>query len=337
MLSRQSNGGIGRLDSYSDTSFTARPQPGPTVSNLPRARPPLFSVLDSPRPSQPTQSHSLHRRPAEAPLLADLPASEWKTGPSTSSAVNYGARAAQLLSPPSSSLAWSGSIIAQDPQVASGVGRDPSSKAVAADIASASSPSAVPSSTSSLAGSSSLQEAAWSRWVVVYGQASPRQEALLGVFGACGDLQELQEGGGNWVFLRYASPHEAERACELSGSLLGGSQMVAVSRLSAALALRLGVRLDGQGQLLQTGLDEVPATAPDHSRTYSSSSSLLGRGQARDGVAYRRPAASSAASSTASSSSSSSAAADEDIFLPPPRRPSICQQLMRYFFSYQQY
>jgi len=51
------------------------------------------------------------------------------------------------------------------------------------------------------------QEAAWSRWVVVFGQTSPRQEAsLLALFGACGDLQELQEGGNNWVFLRWVQP-----------------------------------------------------------------------------------------------------------------------------------
>ena len=92
---------------------------------------------------------------------------------------------------------------------------------------------------------------------------------------------------------------------------------MAVSRLSQALALRLGVRLDSQGQLC--GHEPPPAA--------SVGGSLLGRGRAGDGVPYRRvPAEPSPAPAPAEE--------EEAIFLPAPRRPSICQQLMRYFLSY---
>lgn len=82
-------------------------------------------------------------------------------------------------------------------------------------------------------------EAAWQRWVVVFGftnEFSSGVEKVLQEFQQFGDIDNyaLNNNNGNWLFIRFISPENASRAEQHNGSCLGSSnQMVGVIRLCA--------------------------------------------------------------------------------------------------------
>ena len=84
---------------------------------------------------------------------------------------------------------------------------------------------------------SAQNEAAWQRWVVVFGfsgTSSGIVERVLHEFQQFGDIDSysVRTNDGNWVFIRYNSPLDASRAAQHNGSCLGTSnQMIGVIRL----------------------------------------------------------------------------------------------------------
>jgi hypothetical protein len=76
----------------------------------------------------------------------------------------------------------------------------------------------------------------WQRWVVVFGYSLNGSgvglNRILQRFQEFGSIDKYNASNGNWVFLRYSTPKEAQHAERLNGSFLEGTQeMIGVIRL----------------------------------------------------------------------------------------------------------
>lgn len=113
-------------------------------------------------------------------------------------------------------------------------------------------------------------EASWLTWVIVSGippGTGSGSSATAGT-GCCSRTNEvllrMQEFGnivdhavseGNWMFVKYSSPFQAERASINPVLFLGPgtNTMLSVTRLNAPLARTLNLQIDGHGSLVIGG------------------------------------------------------------------------------------
>jgi len=97
----------------------------------------------------------------------------------------------------------------------------------------------------------------------VYGYPSgpARDAAVISAFQHCGKIEDVAESQGNWVFVKFASPLDAERAARMHGKLVNSGVMVAVERLTAHRASELNLRIrGGSGTLYVQDIVEDPLT-----------------------------------------------------------------------------
>ncbi|OQS07952.1 hypothetical protein THRCLA_00059 [Thraustotheca clavata] len=80
----------------------------------------------------------------------------------------------------------------------------------------------------------SLQAQEWGNdeqyWVTVFGFAAVDMEAILKHFQSMGDVTQYRYGRGNWLYVRYRTRLQAEKALSESGATLAGSVMIGVKR-----------------------------------------------------------------------------------------------------------
>ena len=93
----------------------------------------------------------------------------------------------------------------------------------------------------------------WRTWVVVFGFAAGDTTSALRVlqrFQQLGEVLEHRVGRGNWLFLRYATALQTEKARAQSGVLVSDGALVAVEAVTAESAERLGLLalLDGAAE-----------------------------------------------------------------------------------------
>ncbi|RHY92741.1 hypothetical protein DYB35_005352 [Aphanomyces astaci] len=103
-------------------------------------------------------------------------------------------------------------------------------------------PSSASSSTAAAAAPSSflfpsLQAQEWGHdqlyWITVFGFPLQDMDVVLSYFQTVGDVVQYRHGRGNWLYLRYQTRLQAERALFESGSTLGGRVMIGVKRCLA--------------------------------------------------------------------------------------------------------
>ncbi|ETV99427.1 hypothetical protein H310_08120 [Aphanomyces invadans] len=70
-------------------------------------------------------------------------------------------------------------------------------------------------------------------WVTVFGFPMQDMEVVLSYFQAIGNVAQYRHGRGNWLYLRYQTRLQAEKALIESGSTLGGRVMIGVKRCLA--------------------------------------------------------------------------------------------------------
>jgi hypothetical protein len=125
---------------------------------------------------------------------------------------------------------------------------------------------------------------------------------------------EQRAGQGNWLFLRYATRLQADKAVASgNGAVLPGGIMLGARRLDAASAVRMG--MDGSSSL---SLDLGMGTRP-MSPAIGAGGSLRGLQPLKD-IQHAGPA---------------DIIDDSDLLLEQPRhrRGNICQRLMRWLLS----
>ncbi|KDO24810.1 hypothetical protein SPRG_09643 [Saprolegnia parasitica CBS 223.65] len=67
-------------------------------------------------------------------------------------------------------------------------------------------------------------------WITVFGFSAVDMEAILKHFQSMGDAVQYRYGRGNWLYVRYRTRLQAEKALGESGSTLGGTVMIGVKR-----------------------------------------------------------------------------------------------------------
>ncbi|OQR94291.1 hypothetical protein ACHHYP_01536 [Achlya hypogyna] len=67
-------------------------------------------------------------------------------------------------------------------------------------------------------------------WITVFGFSAVDMETILRHFQSMGDAVQYRYGRGNWLYVRYRTRLQAEKALAESGSTLSGSVMIGVKR-----------------------------------------------------------------------------------------------------------
>lgn len=103
-------------------------------------------------------------------------------------------------------------------------------------------------------------------WIVVYGldaEACRDPVPVLVKYRAFGDIREHEVGRGNWLFVRYASRLQAEKALAQPAMLLdGGATLVAALRPTPDVAFKFGLHLNPDGSSLAASRSQLPP--PQH-------------------------------------------------------------------------
>ncbi len=165
-------------------------------------------------------------------------------------------------------------------------------------------------------------EAMWSCWVVVFGfDSSQPSSAILQRFQYSGDIVQQVRGAGNWLFLLFDSPLQAERASASKLLYLDSHVLAGVQQMNASLARLMNVSLSSDGQLQQgqsgEGVFDGEAQALLGAGIDSFQLRRRGRAQA---VEPGRPQA--------------EFDADGSLYIKPRRKKSICERIADYFWSY---
>ncbi|CAM9465506.1 unnamed protein product, partial [Chrysoparadoxa australica] len=85
----------------------------------------------------------------------------------------------------------------------------------------------------------------WENWVVVYGFPGDRMEAVFREFRQYGQVAAHKIGQGNWMFIRYTTRLQAEKAfASGNGLVIGGGIMLGVRKMDSEVASQLA--FDGQ-------------------------------------------------------------------------------------------
>jgi len=95
--------------------------------------------------------------------------------------------------------------------------------------------------------SSAIEQERWGRWVVAFGFNADTEEATITELKRCGKIKEHARAQGNWIFVRFETRLQAEKAICKNGTLLSPSVMLGVIRLDAQIAARLKFRLTPAG------------------------------------------------------------------------------------------
>ncbi|KAF0689531.1 Aste57867_19034 [Aphanomyces stellatus] len=83
----------------------------------------------------------------------------------------------------------------------------------------------------------SLQAQEWGcdevYWITVFGFPIQEMDAVFSYFQTLGDVVQYRYGRGNWLYVRYRTRLQAEKALHESGSTLGGRVMIGTKRCLA--------------------------------------------------------------------------------------------------------
>jgi len=137
------------------------------------------------------------------------------------------------------------------------------------------------------------------KWIMVYGFTTDGLDqgsiAILQVFQEDGDIEKHVIGKGNYIFIYFRQPHEADLALRRNGQPLGegSSVVIGVQRVTQELMDKMGHEIK-DGNIVQT-------TQFRAFRAFSA-------------IRY--------------------ATSDDDINLAPNRRQNICSWIIEMFFSY---
>lgn len=170
----------------------------------------------------------------------------------------------------------------------------------------------------------SEEELDWQRWVVVFGYSANGSgiglNRILQRFQEFGSIDKYNASNGNWVFVRYSTPKEAQSAERLNGSFLDGTQeMIGVIRLFGESSEKFRNMLrESEKPLGAIAAQQAPSSAVRNRGT---------TGKSRDAMvnaAYRqhlRP---------------DNGDVDEEIILraAPKKKKSICSKIYDFFFLY---
>mmetsp|Transcript_33503 Transcript_33503/g.105851 ORF Transcript_33503/g.105851 Transcript_33503/m.105851 type:complete len:306 (-) Transcript_33503:261-1178(-) len=172
----------------------------------------------------------------------------------------------------------------------------------------------------------------WATWVIVFGFQPGQAPAVLRYFQRFGDVVEHHRGGGNWLFLRYRTKLQAQKAVAQNGTTLGPNLMVAVAPLTPERARELGFDLDENGMAYADG-GVVPGMMPP---TTPSGGSVMFSPQHGSMRAKLRAAQEwGALDSSRKRYDALGANGDEDIMMAPAvKKRNICQRIMALLFNY---
>lgn len=146
--------------------------------------------------------------------------------------------------------------------------------------------------------------------------------SILQRFQQHGDIVHHRGGAGNWLFVRFSSPIQAERAAASRLVYLSSTSLAGVQVMTAQLAQQMNVTLGSDGWIatsegVQADGEEAGAgsylTAPDEL--------LLRRHR-------RQPERTGAPSEAAEEGEG------EGLYIRPKRRKSICERIIDYFWAY---
>jgi hypothetical protein len=177
-------------------------------------------------------------------------------------------------------------------------------------------------------------ENVWIFWILVVG-VSPSFDAasvgdVLRRFQEFGDIVDHACGRGNWVFVKFGSPQQAERASAVGSQFLNSSTMLSVQPMSSALARSMGLRIDSHGSLRQdpqavggagSAVDMVSGADRDGGSGDGDDREPLGGFSRIGGLGsgYRNVLDPNHR---------------EEYLRPPARSSNICRRLMQFFFSF---
>lgn len=155
----------------------------------------------------------------------------------------------------------------------------------------------------------SAEESMWPHWVVVFGfnpNAEPHSpcalQNILRIFQEFGDIEDYSKGSGNWLFIKYISPHEAERAVGMNGAFLSSTTIIGVNRVTPKIARDMNIVIGEDGRVRNQG---------------NRANGVMGR-ESASSSAFRR----------------SFDPQYEDIMRPPKRSKDICTRIFEYFMAY---
>lgn len=160
------------------------------------------------------------------------------------------------------------------------------------------------------------QEVLWSSWIMVFGFDTTQSPSnILQRFQAFGEIVQHRLGAGNWLFIRYYSPVQAERAACQHMTYLSSISMAGVQQMNSSLGRQMNLRLTEDGGLV----------TDDAAQTYWSNPEEL---------QLRRRQRGRVESVAQHSEVDAGSQEDDGLYLRPQRRKSVCEQLLDYFWAY---
>eukprot|EP01038_Epipyxis_sp_PR26KG_P005896 gene5896-8136_t len=182
-------------------------------------------------------------------------------------------------------------------------------------------------------------EAAWCTWVIVYGYsfAATSNHSIIKAFQKYGDIESYYPSTGNWIFIKYETPIQAERACHQNSTFLNPSTLIGVSQMNRRLANYMNVTLTRDGHLTSTdGTLNNANSNMDFDNTSNEQPNGIGLGGSslrmrskagQDGLLNSKKF-------EVPSGKDGFVGESDGLYLKPYRRKSICTRIMEYFFSY---
>eukprot|EP00981_Chlorochromonas_danica_P007977 scaffold1931_cov215-Ochromonas_danica.AAC.33 len=160
------------------------------------------------------------------------------------------------------------------------------------------------------------QEVLWSSWIMVFGFDTTQSPSnILQRFQTFGEIVQHRLGAGNWLFIRYYSPVQAERAACQHMTYLSSTSMAGVQQMNSSLGRQMNLRLTEDGGLV----------TDDAAQTYWSNPEEL---------QLRRRQRGRVESVAQHSEVDADSQEDDGLYLRPQRRKSVCEQLLDYFWAY---
>ncbi|CAM9423758.1 unnamed protein product, partial [Phaeothamnion confervicola] len=104
----------------------------------------------------------------------------------------------------------------------------------------------------------------WAEWVMVYGFHAAAASEVFRRFQGLGSVVEQRAGPGNWLFLRYATPLQADKVAAAGPyAMLSDHIMLGVQKLDDRTARRVGMTLADNGSVLLGGAAGTGAIPTD--------------------------------------------------------------------------
>lgn len=169
-------------------------------------------------------------------------------------------------------------------------------------------------------------DALWNSWIVIFGfSASHSVHGILQLFQEYGEIVQHRVGEGNWLFIRYAHPVQAERAASSHLVYLSSTSVVGVQQMSTALGKQLNVTLSADGWIQQPTFAHSAQETPASKAGEAARHPLL---LATENAGLRRRVP------TADASAPPGEDLQDSLYVKPRRRKSICEQIVDYFWAY---